>query len=484
MADYGVTNQGFVIKDLSAIKSELQTAFTDIWGANLDVSDNSVAGQTIGNLALKFSNLWELAEAVYNAFSPDSATGVSLDRVLAIVNVIRTKSTKTSVYVALYGDEGTVVTADHEVSDTNGYLFKLAADVTITHSNAVDVSIGLSDDPVSGATYSITVNSKVYSYKSIDGDTKLSIVTALQNLVNAGETVVQASVTSSTSVVRIYASDGYTAFAVALTSNLEYTILGSPGQYTCETSGAISVSIGTVTNIVDSITGLDSVNNLIAGETGNATETDIEARERRRTALYGYGYATDDAIYARVLQEVDNVSYVKVVSNRTDSADSEDRPAHSTEVIVLGGTDSLIAAKLWAIWPAGTQFYGTTSVTVLDSNGDSQAVKFSRPTNVYIWVKIILTLSSEEDFPTDGTTEIANNIITWATENLTVGTDILYQKLFNCIYAVNGVESAELTIGSSLVSGTEPTSYAAANIAIGSAQAAVFDLTQISVTTV
>ncbi len=484
MAEYGVTAQGFVTKDLATIKSELTEAFTDVWGSDLDTSGTSVAGQIIANLAVKFSNIWEILAVVYASYNPDSASGTSLDRAVSLVNVVRTSSTYTTVYVTLYGDEGTTISASHKVASTDGYTYKLLTDITISKANVSDVIVGLADSSVPGSTYSITISSTVYSYEAVDGDTALSIVTALQNLINAGGLAVQAEADSSASTVRIYSQNGYSAFSMSLTSNLEFTKLGSSGQYQCTTKGAIACSINTVTLSTDTITGLDSVNNLVAGETGNATETDAELRERRRTALYGYGYATDDAIYARILQEVDNVSYVKVVSNRTDSADSEGRPAHSTEVIVLGGTDSAIAEKLWDIWPAGTAFYGTTSINITDSDGDTQTVKFSRPTSVYIWVKIVLSISSEEDFPTDGTDTIANNIITWATENLTVGSDVIFQKLFSCVYSVDGVTSATITIGSSTTSGTEPTEYSAANISIGDSQAAVFDLTQIDVSTI
>jgi uncharacterized phage protein gp47/JayE len=308
-------------------------------------------------------------------------------------------------------------------------------------------------------------------------------MTALKNLIDAGSSTMLTNLDTSNNSLHIYSQDGYTPHAVTITDNLEIIKLGSPGQYKCTTKGAIVASKGLVDIVTDSISGLNSVSNLVAGTTGNTTENDTTLRVRRRTALYGNGYATDDTIYARVLEEVANVTYVKVISNRQDVVDSAGRPPHSTEVVIRGGINADIAQKLWDIWPAGTTFYGNTSYTVIDSSGDPQIVKFTRPTNVYIWIKITLTISSEELFPIDGTDQIARAIINWTTENMSVNSDVIYQQFMKSIYSVKGVTGATILVAKSADPNLEPTDYASENIPIADAEVAIFDLSRIDVST-
>ena len=100
---YGVTLQGFVVKPLQQILTEMETAAQGIWGPQIDLGPDGPVGQMIGNDALKVYNLWEVLQAVYSSFNPNSAEGISLDRVAAMVAVKRKIAMPTSVTEELYG---------------------------------------------------------------------------------------------------------------------------------------------------------------------------------------------------------------------------------------------------------------------------------------------------------------------------------------------------------------------------------------------
>lgn len=184
MATYGLTADGFVIKELTVIQTELIEDFQYYFGADIDTSAESVAGQFIGNLSIKFADLWELLAALYASFNPDSNTGVSLDGALALVGTQRLAASQSSVVEILYGAEGATIPVSHLVKMENGYIWELEGDdtVEITEDNMGDCQIQLVNDPSTGTVYTITINSIAYTYTALVSDTlKSDIITALRS---------------------------------------------------------------------------------------------------------------------------------------------------------------------------------------------------------------------------------------------------------------------------------------------------------------
>ena len=476
---YGLTSSGFVIKPYQTIQQELQAAMQAIFGNDLDVSDQSVAGQWINEMAQKEYQLWELAQAVYASWSPDTASGDALDDACARVNILRLPATPTKVTVLLYGSAGTVVSLGHLVQQAITLLqFSLDASVTIQQANAGDaiITVGTVADLTA---YTITINGTSYTYTSGVSATAQSIITGLTAALGTitGLTITNPSVTS----IKIFTSDGITPYNLIVTANLTVGSLASPGAYTATTNGAYSVPLETVTIIVNAVGGLTSVINYIQGTIGRDLETDDVLRVRRRIAVTGQGRATDIAIQSYLQQQVTGVSAVTVISNRTDFTDGVGRPPHSFEAIVTGGTDADVANGIWACMPAGIQTYGNTYVQILDSNGNLQDIYFSRPVNVYIWLQITLTYYNEEIFPVGGNTQVKSNIVAYSLGEYKPGTDVIWQRLLSPIYLVAGIGSATILLATSATPGGPPGPYTTANISIASNEIAIFDVSRISV---
>lgn len=161
------------------------------------------------------------------------------------------------------------------------------------------------------------------------------------------------------------------------------TVLASP-----ETTGAVIGLSGTITEIVTPVTDWNSVTNVEDADVGRDQETDASLRQRFILGFRIGGGSSDEAIRA-VLLNIDDVTEVNVVSNRSDVVDADGRPPHSVEAIVRGGLDQEIFDALLLAAPAGIRTFGVNAIgTSLDSKGDAQPVEFTRPIDTNIWVEV------------------------------------------------------------------------------------------------
>lgn len=152
----------------------------------------------------------------------------------------------------------------------------------------------------------------------------------------------------------------------------------------------------------------------------------------------------------------------------------------SFEAVVQGGTDADVANKIWTTKPAGIQTFGNTAFTITDSQGEFQVINFSRPTPIYIWVTVALTLYAEEVFPPNGQDLVAASINTYGS-NLGIGVDVLLQRVLAQIFNVPGIASGVMQIASTNLPGDSPL-FGTADISIAENEVAIFDLTRITVT--
>jgi len=176
-----------------------------------------------------------------------------------------------------------------------------------------------------------------------------------------------------------------------------------------------------------------------------------------------------------------------VESVETDVSDQEalingGRPPKSFEAVVEGGTNEAIANQIWQTKPAGIQTFGNTSFPITDSQGSTQVIYFSRPTQIFIWVNVVLTLYSEETFPNNGIQLVAQSIFNYGV-SLGVGIDVLLQRVVAQIFNVPGIASGNMTLASTASLEASPI-FGTSDISIEDNQISVWDLTRISVSVV
>jgi uncharacterized phage protein gp47/JayE len=471
---------GFEKKTLAEIKVELETAFQEVFGDNIDLDGRGPFGQIIGIISKNYADLWDLAEEIYTARNPYEATGKSLDDIAAETGVIRLDATPTQIRnTILYGTEGTIVAAGKQVKqETNDLTASLSVNVTIQKANAREIQLEPNTTfPLSGGeVFTVTIDGTPYTYNGIAADTKGDVIDELKTLIDAGSWLGNANNISDTYLQLI---DIDLDFSVSFNSNLDEELLGSGGLFIYDDDGANIVPANTLIVIVTPVAGWDSVNNPEAGETGRAVETDDEFRIRRAQLLLA-GNATDLAIRRALLNEIEGIQTAVVTSNRTNVTDGSGRPAKSFEAVVEGGADQDIADKIWEVQPSGIESYGNTTINVTDSENNLQEIKFSRPEALYIWVKVKRDLNPEETYPTDGDNLIKQEIVDWALANLEVGDDVIRQRLSEPVYSVPGIGDIEISLDYSTNIGHSPT-YSLQNAPVTVRQLANFATARIVV---
>ena len=167
-------------------------------------------------------------------------------------------------------------------------------------------------------------------------------------------------------------------------------------------------------------------------------------------------------------------------TNNTTVSIQGGRTPKSFEAVVEGGTDAAIGEEIWLSKPAGTTTFGNTTVDITDSMGNTQVIFFSRPTPVYIWVEVTLTLDAQESFPTNGLQLVQQAILNYG-NSLGVGLDVILQRVLCQIFTVPGVAHGDMQIAATYNIGNSP-SYGTSDIDITDVQISIWNVAQITVT--
>lgn len=439
----GLTDEGFENKRLSEILSDLITdGYNDY---DLDTSASSVVGRLIRLVSPSIADSWEAAQEVYDSRNPSSATGVNLDEVVANAGISRMSESYSTASVMLVGDVNLVIPSDRQVKSTIGDSFTMTSDVNLLKSSCSKVGIVV-NTLTEGATYTITgvhsSTSEAFSYVAQTGDTTSDILNGLATAITGGSANYSGVVLGS--VLWFIRDDEFQLVSYTSTSNLSITKVGKIGTVMADEVGSISVTANTITNISNSISGWDSVDNPTDGSEGGDEETDDELRERFFTSRNATAQNTVDAIYSNLLA-IDNVASVLVRENTTDDVDGDGLPAHSVNAVIRGGNSTEIAEVLWVNKPAGIPLYGSTEVEITDSQGNTQVIKFDRPTNIPIFISI--TITDDGSFAEDGVQQIKDAISEYFDDKYGVGDDVIYSRLYTPINTIAGFQVDDLTIG-------------------------------------
>ena len=316
-----------------------------------------------------------------------------------------------------------------------------------------------------------------YSYTTVAGDDATAVVDGLVAAIAGGVW----SGTATNSVDLLVLRDFGTDFTVSVSANLALERLASANGFTAVDAGPFPVPPATLVEIVTPVAGLDETTNPSAGLTGRDAETDEQLRIRRDQSLIA-GNATEEAIRSGLLNRVEGIQQATVTSNRGSATDSENRPPKSFEAVVVGGSDEDIGQVIWQTMPAGIQPFGNTPVSVVDSQGQTQQIAFSRPVARYIHVLVRRALYSEEQYPVNGDDAIRSAIVTWAEQNQGIGVDVIRQRLTVPVYSVAGIGTVEIEIAVTTNPGDAPV-LGSDNVPILEREFAAFAIDRITVET-
>jgi hypothetical protein len=366
------------------------------FGADAQTGADKVLGQTIDPSADRIGELWEVMQAIYDAWDPDTAEGVQLDNLGGLVGVVREPATGSTVTLTLGGTPTTVIAAGKRAKVPGGAVFATDEDATIGGGSTVDVTA------------------------------------------------------------------------------------------TATETGPQEAAAGSVTEIVDAVTGWDTVTNAADASIGRDIETDSAYRLRRRESLSAGGTSTDQAMRS-ALVALDAVEAASVVSNRTLVTDALGIPGKAFRAVLWPNTlstaeEDLVAEVLWNHLPTGIYSDGSDVVAnVTDSQGKVQTVRWDYATQVLIWW--VIDVTTEAGYPSNGDDLVEAAVLAYG-QSLLVGDDVDPIQVVRLItddtgndYYVPGVKHLVVKVGKAAaptgtvpvdIEETEISAHAAARVTVNS----------------
>lgn len=448
-----VLNERGIVTDniptlLIKLKQNLETNLlpTIPVGETIDLDDSSVLLRLLAPLIELIYLQEEAVQGVYSNLSIDTASAEKLDDLCALGGVYRLGASAANVLLMLYGELGTTIPIDSNVSSS------ITSDVFSTLEEVV-----LDTNNINGADFSfdaIGTNHDVLVTWSVDGslNTNVPIIVAILSTDTAPQAALKVAnaiaattdnltATVSGDNVRIILTN-QNSTGIFTVTNLAQVNVFKPVDANCLTLGERPQNRLTINTIQSPVLGWLGVTNPFDANEGTFAENDEQLRRRYILAKISNGVSTYDKMLG-ALRNVSGVRFADMFNNRLGTT-VNGVPSHSFAPIVLGGSEADIAQAIVTNHPMGVNSFGDTTEIGFDINQNPVSVQFSRPDLVPI--KINLVLSIEQTFADNGAALIRQAIVDYF-NTLTVGDDILYSRLFTPINSIDGFSVVNMQIG-------------------------------------
>lgn len=470
---YGVQPEGFVLKPTEVIKAETEDFLkTGPLGASAGTESDgsipaaSVAGQIVSLIVDVSSSHWELQQAGYAAADPAQATADAQDAVCSLTGVTRDPAEFSSVVGTCVGTNNTLLRVGRAATvTTSGTRFVTDAEATI----------------VTVATWAALTSYAVGTLINSGGKIYKVITEGVSGAIS-GPSGTGTDITDG-SVHWRYMGTGTAAVDVT---------------FKAQVAGALEALAGTLATIATPVAGWSSVSNVADATLGAARESDDALRVRRESELQIATGGSKEAIRDHVLKVGDGstdpakqVQSCQVFKNDTDLTDANGLPPHSVEVLVRGGIDDDIALAVFQAVSAGTQMVGTETSSIIDSEGNSQEVKWSRPTEIPIYISPTVSYEASKwpgaSAATNVGTAIKGALVTYG-ERYPIGQDVRLSPLLAACLRGNvssdpgSAPAPGIIEVDPLYFGTAPAPATDTAVVIGAREVATFDSANIDVT--
>lgn len=469
MATYGLTPQGPNIKRLDVILEEMHEDMSKKLGVNTRQNPQSLLNHILTNISDRIAELWEFGLDVYYSQYPSTATDSSLDNAAQFGGSTREMPAKSFYSILCTGVDGTVVPAGTLIaSDTNPAInLTNQSDGQITRSSFNKAVVVLASESDSSAL-SIVLNGELYS-----GNTLEALASAITD--DAFE------VDYADGRLTIEATDEASSNTMVLSENLTTETVASIIQFGTVDYGDTFIPNGVITKIVKTVAGLESVINVGSYIAGRLTETDTEFRQSYADKIYNRSSAMLESIKSAILENVQGVESVAPYENYTDATDSMGRPPHSIEIVVDGGSATEIAQQILNTKAGGINTFGDVETVLPGVYGEDITVRFNRPTYVYVWFQVGVTLSGSTNPPTNYADLIKETILE-CMEGVEAGSDVIPQRFTTALYnKVSGIDYFDIRLFSSTESGSSPSAYTERSVSITARQRAITSESRIGV---
>ena len=445
--------RGVIIKGIDEFRKEMsdsaKVAFADkLDGKELRVDDSSMLGRIFATVSKPLVQNAEILPLIFQAFDINSAEGQQLDNLLWGIHRIKRKAeSQATGLVMLYGDLGTFVSQGSGVGNNlTGDTYKTDNSVTFSSNNANGVDISIS---AVSSTYSLTytIDGFLSQSPNITVDTGSSDTTIRQiadrfvDAVNTQSSYLFANRNNDNSI-RVYIIDQSRVGSFSVQGLCSITRSYMPVYVTSSTYDSQESLSGQVTSITTPTLGWRGVINPFYIFPSTGVESDEDYRYRGKLLQQNNSGKYTSILMS--LKSVRGVVYENVQQNTSSNTTNSGIINNGLSITVMGGNEDDIALAIFQSVSEGIMTSGDIVKEVKDINGFGHEVRFSRPTISPL--QITMSLITYPDFPTNGNARIKAAIVEWF-NNLNVGEDIHYSRLYEPINSIDGFAVRNLKFG-------------------------------------
>ena len=220
----------------------------------------------------------------------------------------------------------------------------------------------------------------------------------------------------------------------------------------CTQKGPNNPEANTIIQIKTPVFGWRSATNTSTISTGSLPDTDAELHIKQERATSATSYRQVDAIISGLIR-VDGVKYARLYVNNELTTDAKGITGKTLAPVVVGGTNEDIAEALRLKCGTLDNFQGTTEVTYTGSLGDTQVVRFYRPTEVPVYISMNISQTEYGTITDEAKEQIKQAIVDYAQYDQSgqygfpPGADVVLSRLYTPINSVQGFKVNSLQIG-------------------------------------
>ena len=445
--------RGVIIQGIDAFRKDMsdaakQSFASKLGGKELRVDDSSMLGRVFATVAKPLVQNAEILPLILQAFDINSAEGQQLDNILWGLHRIKRKAeSQATGMVMLYGDLGTFVAKGSSVGNSlTGNSYQTDSNVTFKTNDANGVDIVINSV---GGIYklSYTIDGFLSQSPSVIVEANSSDITIRQvaerivDAVNSQSSYLYATRNNDNSIkVVIIDQSRIGNFNVTGVASISRSYM--PVYITSTTYDSQESKVGQISSIRTPVLGWRGVTNpyYVFPSTGVETDEDYRFRGKLLQQPAMGKYTT----ILMAIKSVRGVVYENVQQNTSRSETNSGITNNGLSVTVMGGNEDDIALALFNTVSEGISTVGSIVKQVKDINGFPHEVRFSRP--VIKPLQISMSLITYPDFPSNGNARIKQAIVEWF-NNLNVGEDIHYSRLYEPINSIEGFAVKNLKFG-------------------------------------
>lgn len=129
------TKEGIETQTFTEVFNQLVQQYKDIYGSDIDLSQNTPDGQKIGIEAKLATDLQEFALSLADSRDPDFAEGNNLNIIAKVCGITRNPATQSSVLVTVTTNEAIVLASGFTIADDNNQNWITKEDLILTQGD-------------------------------------------------------------------------------------------------------------------------------------------------------------------------------------------------------------------------------------------------------------------------------------------------------------------------------------------------------------